>query len=210
MTLDSERFSLCLSGKRSLDREAFLVYVISLMQYQNLLSASESLSKWFIPVCSALATSSVSFEHFSAHEIEYEERSPNDQEVLKLDQDVLVVLQASEEANDSSIEERFLPKVVVTEIVKKGRIGVGHRQSYGHRSDGMPNLKSIVESVLKRVSGSTNLKKSVPEMLAESTKTGSVVIHIGSVIVSPENEQKIREIISNDLVYCASNRTDGQ
>lgn len=142
-----------------------------------------------------------------ATDLEYHGKIGNERFIFELPNGVLLLGQPVEEVNDQTVDERYSSRLVVTEIeLKRGRIGIGHRQSYGARQSGLPQLKSVIECAQKRLgtiqptSRDRRPKDLIAEIVTDQQPVG-VLLHIGSVLVSEECARKISDLISDDELY---------
>lgn len=180
------------------------------MPFLTLDQATSEIAAWLQPLQDELTKAGLRFDLKTA-DFDYHGKVSGEHFILELSGGVLVVGQPVEEINDQTVDERFSARLVVTEIeLKRGRIGIGHRQSYGARRNGMPQFKSVIECAQKRLGTAPVAQKEkkprnlIPEMVVDTQPNG-VLLHIGSVLVSESCARAISDLITNDELYRQSN-----
>jgi len=176
------------------------------MSFLTSAQSAAEIDSWRLPLQDALSKHGIQFTD-RATDLEYHGKVGNERFILELPGGVLLVGQPVEEIGDRTIDERYSSRLVVTEVeLKRGRVGIGHRQSYGARQNGLPQLKSVIECAQKRL-GTTPLinrdkrpKDTIPEIVTDHQPVG-VLLHIGSVLVSEQCAREISDLISNDELY---------
>lgn len=128
--------------------------------------------------------------------------------IFRMNEDVLIIGAVTALSADETIQNRFSPRLFISEVENKPRNGHGHHVAFESRASGIPSAKALVKNAMRRagiaekkVRKPLEAKAQIPAgrgyLIQPIPGTDDVHLHVGMARVSAETAERIVELLNS-------------